>query len=90
MRAKAQGPTVIVGFEKEIALHRWYNNNLHCAPKLVIFAVQGRYEEAEPVRVAAVYGSNLPVAWSFMLALRARGLSTCRPSVADWLHWERW
>lgn len=46
-------------------------------PVLVIPCIGARMEGA-PVDVqAAVWGSILPAAWSFMLAARARGLGTC-------------
>ena len=74
---KTAAPNEAKAIEKEMAMHRWYNDNLHRAPVLVIAAMQGRFETAAVAKLAAVYGSNLPVAWSFMLALRARGLGTC-------------
>ena len=77
MRARATGPDQIKAVDKEMAMHRWYTDSLHRAPVLVIVAMQGRFETAEVARQAGVYGSNLPAAWSFMLALRARGLGTC-------------
>ncbi len=77
MRAGAKEAKEIEAIDRDMALHRWYNENLYRAPVLVIVAMQGRYETADVSRRAAVYGSNLPVAWSFMLALRARGLGTC-------------
>ena len=50
--------------------------HLHEAPLLVIPCVEGRVENAGVLGQASVYGSILPAAWSFMLALRARGLGT--------------
>jgi nitroreductase len=47
---------------------------LHAVPVHVIPCVEGRVESAGVVGQASVYGSILPAAWSFMLALRARGL----------------
>lgn len=44
------------------------------APALVLFCIEGRVEDAGPMAQASAYGSILPAAWSFMLALRARGL----------------
>jgi nitroreductase len=77
MRADAKGADESAGIDREMGMHRWYNENMHRAPVLVILAMNGRYEAADVAKRAAVYGSNLPVAWSFMLALRARGLGTC-------------
>lgn len=48
--------------------------HLHEAPLLVIPCIEGRVENAGVLAQASVYGSILPAAWSFMLALRARGL----------------
>jgi nitroreductase len=50
--------------------------HLHEAPVLVIPCVEGRVESAGVLAQASIYGSILPAAWSFMLALRARGLGT--------------
>jgi nitroreductase len=50
--------------------------HLHEAPLLVIPCVEGRIESAGVLGQASVYGSILPAAWSFMLALRARGLGS--------------
>jgi nitroreductase len=46
-------------------------------PVLVIPCIAGRTEDASIAVQAAVWGSILPAAWSFMLAARARGLGTC-------------
>lgn len=45
-------------------------------PVLVIPCIRGRVETLGPMAQAGLYGSILPAAWSFMLALRARGLGT--------------
>jgi nitroreductase len=50
--------------------------NMHKVPVLVIPCIEGRVETLEPMAQAGLYGSILPAAWSFMLALRARGLGT--------------
>ena len=50
--------------------------HLHEAPALVIPCVEGRIEAAGVLAQASIYGSILPAAWSFMLALRARGLGS--------------
>ena len=46
------------------------------APYLVIPCVEGRVEAEGVLRQASVYGSILPAVWSFMLALRSRGLGS--------------
>ena len=60
-----------------LALAKWQADTLHQAPCLVIAAKEGRVEDAPTIRQASFYGSILPAAWSFMLALRARGLGSC-------------
>jgi len=50
--------------------------HMHEAPVLVIPCIEGRVENAGTLAQASVYGSILPAAWSFMLALRSRGLAT--------------
>ena len=50
--------------------------HLHEVPVHVIPCVEGRVESALPVVQASVYGSILPAVWSFMLALRARGVGS--------------
>jgi nitroreductase len=50
--------------------------HMHEAPVFVIPCIEGRVEHAGPLAQASMYGSILPAAWSFMLALRARGLAT--------------
>jgi nitroreductase len=45
-------------------------------PVLVIPCYEGRTENAPAMGMAGFYGSILPAAWSFMLALRARGLGS--------------
>jgi nitroreductase len=50
--------------------------HMHEAPAMVIACIEGRVENAGIETQAAAYGSILPAAWSFMLALRARGLGT--------------
>jgi nitroreductase len=50
--------------------------NMHKAPALVIYCIEGRVEQAGVAAQASIYGSILPAAWSFMLAGRARGLGS--------------
>ena len=45
-------------------------------PVHVIPCVQGRADNAPNVMSAAIYASIIPAAWSFMLALRSRGLGS--------------
>jgi nitroreductase len=55
---------------------RYLAEHLHEAPVMVIPCVEGRVENAGVLAQASLYGSILPAAWSFMLALRARGLGS--------------
>jgi nitroreductase len=48
--------------------------NMHKVPVMVIPCIAGRVETLGPMDQAGLYGSILPAAWSFMFALRARGL----------------
>lgn len=50
--------------------------HMHEVPVLVVPCVEGRVENAGVLAQASIYGSILPAAWSFMLALRARGLGS--------------
>lgn len=43
-------------------------------PVLIITCVEGRPEGLLPERLAGLYGNILPITWSLMLALRARGV----------------
>lgn len=51
-------------------------DHMHEVPVLVIPCIEGRVENATVSAQAGLYGSILPAAWSFMLALRARGLGS--------------
>jgi len=47
---------------------------MYDVPVLVVACVEGRVENAGVLLQATIYGSILPAVWSFMLALRARGI----------------
>jgi nitroreductase len=51
-------------------------NHMHEVPVMVIPCIEHRVEEMGLMAQAGLYGSILPAAWSFMLALRSRGLGT--------------
>ena len=61
---------------------RVYESALHLTdilaevPMLVIPCIERRMDGQPTVAVASAYGSILPAAWSFMLALRSRGLGS--------------
>ncbi|MCV7193307.1 nitroreductase family protein [Mycolicibacterium brumae] len=54
----------------------YLNENFEKAPVLMIPCVEGRPEGLEAGMSAGLWGSLLPAVWSFMLALRARGLGS--------------
>ena len=51
--------------------------HLHEVPVLVVPCIEGRVETAGVCLQATLYGSILPAVWSFILALRARGIGAC-------------
>jgi len=51
-----------------------FREHLHEVPVLVVPCVEGRVENAGVLLQATIYGSILPATWSFVLALRARGI----------------
>ena len=51
-------------------------NHMHEVPVMVMPCIENRVETLGTMAQAALYGSILPAAWSFMLALRSRGLGT--------------
>jgi nitroreductase len=69
------------GFERltESVMH--LAQNLHRAPALVIPCMVGRMETLDVFQQASLWGSILPAAWSFMLALRSRGLGSAWTTV---------
>lgn len=57
---------------------------LQDVPVLVIPVFRGRVEKLNAFYQASVWGSILPAAWSFMLALRSRGLGSALTTVHLW------
>jgi nitroreductase len=49
-------------------------DTIHRVPVLAIPCIEGRPEGRDAAGLAGLYGSVLPSVWSFMLALRTRGL----------------
>jgi nitroreductase len=56
--------------------------HLHEVPMFVFAAIEGRFENEPPFMQASRYGSILPAAWSFMLALRARRVGSAWTTLA--------
>ena len=61
-------------FPRVLESARHLNEHLHEVPVLVVPCIDGRFETAGVAIQASLYGSILPAVWSFMLALRARGV----------------
>ena len=55
---------------------KYLNENLEKAPVLMIPCLEGRPDGAPAAKSASYWGSLLPAVWSFMLALRSRGLGS--------------
>ena len=55
---------------------KYLNEHMHEAPVMLIPCLEGRPDDAPAGLSAAFWGSLLPAAWSFMLALRSRGLGS--------------
>jgi len=54
-------------------------NILARVPVLVIPCIEGRFDGAPNAIAASAYGSIMPAAWSFLLALRSRDSVRCGP-----------
>lgn len=55
---------------------KYLNVHLHEAPVMMIPCLEGRPDGAPAGMSASYWGSLLPAVWSFMLALRSRGLGS--------------
>ncbi|HUE60398.1 MAG TPA: nitroreductase family protein [Acidimicrobiales bacterium] len=68
--------------EMDPQTRRVYESAIHLAdvlgrvPVHVIACLQGRADNLPNILSASMYGSIIPAAWSFMLALRSRGLGS--------------
>jgi nitroreductase len=54
----------------------YLRDNLHRCPFLVVPTIDHSYGKVSTFAQASTWGSILPAAWSFMLALRSRGLGS--------------
>jgi nitroreductase len=50
--------------------------NFHRSPLMLIPCIDGRLDRAPAFQAASAWGSLLPAVWSFMLALRERGMGS--------------
>jgi nitroreductase len=62
--------------DKVIDSATYLSDNFHRAPLLVIPCIWGRLDGVPLVQGAGAWGSLLPAVWSFMLALRERGMGS--------------
>ena len=67
----------VPGFEKIDGSVQYLRDNMHRVPVLVVPVFAGRPEGAGVFAQASMWGSIIQAGWSFMLALRARGLGSC-------------
>jgi nitroreductase len=56
--------------------------HMHEVPAIVFVGIEGRVETQPLAAQASTYGSALPAAWSFMLALRTRGVGAAWTTLA--------
>ncbi|WP_153502732.1 nitroreductase family protein [Cumulibacter manganitolerans] len=56
---------------------RYLRDVMPDVPALVVPCAEGRPEDLSIAAQASWYGSIIPAVWSFMLALRSRGLGSC-------------
>ena len=88
-RGEVQGyePQSVPGMDRMTESVMHLAQHLHRVPVLVVPCFAGRMEGAGIFEQASLWGSILPAAWSFMLALRSRGLGSAWTTVH--LHRER-
>jgi nitroreductase len=67
----------VPGFEKIGGSVQHLRDHMHEAPVLIVPVFAGRTEGASTFFQASLWGSVVQAVWSFMLALRPRGLGSC-------------
>ena len=67
----------IPGFERIGGSVQYLRDHLREVPVLVVPVFAGRTEGASTFQQASLWGSVVQAVWSFMLALRTRGLGSC-------------
>jgi len=75
-RRRAEEAGVTGNVVKIMDSSQYLSDHMHEVPVLVIPCLLGRPEGLSQGEIAGFYGSILPAAWSFMLALRSRGLGS--------------
>jgi len=69
------------GFDRMTESVMHLAQNLHRSPTLVVPCIAGRLETQSIFSQASLWGSVIPAIWSFMLALRSRGLGSAWTTV---------
>ncbi len=69
-------PSYVEATKRVIDSAQYLADHLAEVPVHIIPVIQGRTDQAPVAMQAAIWGSLLPAAWSFMLAARSRGLGT--------------
>src|SRR5262245_4763935 len=67
---------------REVASWSALAKHFQDVPMLIIPCVEGRPEGLKPERLTGMYSNILPMAWSLMLALRARGVGAAWTTIA--------
>lgn len=67
----------VPGFERILASTQHLRDHMHEVPVLVVPLFAGRMPGASLFFEASLWGSIVQAVWSFMLALRERGLGSC-------------
>ncbi|HEX4868839.1 MAG TPA: nitroreductase family protein [Acidimicrobiales bacterium] len=70
-------PAYVDATRRVISSAQYLADHMGEVPVHVIPVIQGRTDGMPVAMQAAIWGSLLPAAWSFMLAARSRGLGTC-------------
>jgi nitroreductase len=76
-RMPADDPAHAATTKRVISSAQYLADHMAEVPVHVIPVIEGRTDKAPVAMQAAIWGSLLPAAWSFMLAARSRGLGTC-------------
>ncbi|MEO7428794.1 MAG: nitroreductase family protein [Acidimicrobiales bacterium] len=76
-RLPEDDPAYVAATKRVISSAQYLADHMAEVPVHVIPVIEGRTDNAPVAMQAAIWGSLLPAAWSFMLAARSRGLGTC-------------
>jgi nitroreductase len=76
-RLPTDDPAYVETTRRVISSAQYLADHMGEVPVHVIPVIEGRTDGLPVAWQAAIWGSLIPAAWSFMLAARARGLGTC-------------